>query len=238
MIIVRRDAGIEHPKDLEGRRIGVTHFPMSAAVWIRGLLQDEYGVDLSRVQWVQETPFRDIGSAEQLQRLRERFTIQEGTSGEPLENLIADGRIDAYIGADVPDAMRANPALRRLFPDVRAVERDYFRRTGIFPIMHTAVIRREVYEEHPFIARSLFDAFTRSKDLAREKMRYQGTLRYMLPWMIPDIEEIDDVFGGDPFVYGLEPNRKTLETLARYLFEQSIATRMVNIDDIFVDVGA
>jgi 4,5-dihydroxyphthalate decarboxylase len=126
--------------------------------------------------------------------------------------------------------------VRRLFPDFRAAEQDYFRRTKIFPIMHTVVIRKDVYDRHPFVAKSLFDALTRSKDIARQRMRYMGTLRYMLPWMIAEIEELDALFDGDPFVYGLEPNRHTLEALIGYLADQSLSSGRISLDDAFVDI--
>ena len=101
----------------------------------------------------------------------------------------------------------------RLFPDYREKEKDYFKRTRIFPIMHTIVIRKDVYEKNPFVATSLYDAFNEAKDWAWEKMRYSGTLRYMLPWLPDDVQEIDDLFGGDCWPYGVEPNRPTLEAL-------------------------
>jgi 4,5-dihydroxyphthalate decarboxylase len=238
MIWVNRAAGITEPKQLEGRRVGVPHFPMTAAVWIRGMLQRDYGVDITKIVWVQDLPFRVIDK-DLHQKLTSRFTIEDNPSGKPLEELLDTGAIDAYIGAEIPEAMHKSPHVRRLFPDFRTAEQEYYRRTHIFPIMHSVVIRRDVYEQHPFVAKSLYDAFTRSKDLAREKMRYMGTLRYMLPWMIAEIEEIDRVFeGGDPFVYGLEPNRAVLDVLAGYLADQMLLSGSISIDDVFVDVAS
>jgi 4,5-dihydroxyphthalate decarboxylase len=236
MIVVRTDAGIDAPKDLEGKRVGVPHYPMTAAVWIRGLLQSDHGVDLTKIVWVQDGPFRAVAGDTSAAELQRRFTIEENTSGKSLDALIDEGAIDAFIGADVTEGMRANPRLRRLFPDFAAAERDYYRRTKIFPIMHTVVIRRDVYEAHPFVAKSLYEALTRSKDIARRRMRYMGTLRYMLPWMIAEIEELDRLFEGDPFVYGFEPNRHVLEALAGYLADQSLASGPISLDDAFVDV--
>ena len=210
---------------------------MTAAVWIRGLLQREYGVDLTTITWVQDSPFRPVGDDAKLQAvLAERFTIEDNTTGKSLVALLDEGGIDAFIGADVPEPMRTSPHVRRLFPDFRAAEQDYYRRTRIFPIMHSVVIRRDVYEKNPFVARSLYDALTKSKDLARTKMRYMGTLRYMLPWMIAEIEELDRLFDGDPFVYGVAPNRNNLETLLGYLDDQALLSGPLSIDDVFVDV--
>lgn len=238
MICVNARSGVEKPKDLEGKRVGVPHFPMTAAVWIRGLLQREYGVDLTKVVWVQDTPLRDLGDGGAMKRrLEATYTLETNATGKPLEVLIEDGEIDAFIGADIPEPMRKSPNVRRLFPNYKELEQEYYRRTKIFPIMHTVVIRRDVYEKHPFVAQSLFDALTKSKNVAREKMRYMGTLRAMLPWMIAEIEEIDALFDGDPFVYGLEPNRPTLEAAIGYLADQNLLTAPVSLDDAFVKVG-
>jgi 4,5-dihydroxyphthalate decarboxylase len=237
MICVNRHAGIEGPKDLEGKRVGVPHFPMTAALWIRGLLQREYGVDISSIRWMQDAPFRPVGDgAAMAQALEKTFTIAGNDTGKPLDVLLDEGTIDAFIGADIPEPMRASPHVRRLFPDFKQREQDYYRRTKIFPIMHTVVIRRDVYERHPFVARSLYEALDRSRALARQKMRYMGTLRYMLPWMIAEIEELDALFEGDPFAYGLEPNRKTLETALGYLQDQSLLLGPVSLDEAFVPV--
>lgn len=230
MICVRTDAGIEHPKDLEGRRIGVPLYAMTANIWIRGILSQEHGVDFARCVWVQNDP--QMGGALAASPAR----IEPNTSGRSLTQLLESGEIDAFMGADVPAEMRNNPKIRRLFPDFREAERAFYRRTRIFPIMHVAVIRREFYERHPFVAASLYDALDRSKERAREKMRYQGTLRYMLPWMIAEIEELDELFAGDPFVYGIEPNRPTIDALIRYLSEQSMLTSPVSCDALFVPV--
>lgn len=238
MICVNRRAGIEAPKDLEGKRVGVPHFPMTAALWIRGLLQHEYGVDLTKIVWVQDRPLRSTGDDGAMQlALQAKFTIEPNTTGKPLETLIDEGRIDAFIGADVPESMRTSPNVRRLFPNYKELEQHFYRRTKIFPIMHVVVIRRDVYEKAPFIAQSLFDALSRSKEIARERMRYMGTLRYMLPWMIAEIEENEAIFDGDPFVYGLGPNRQTLEAAITYLDDQGLLGEPVSLDGAFIDVG-
>ncbi len=122
----------------------------------------------------------------------------------------------------------------RLFPDYRAREKDYYRRTKIFPIMHLIVIRNDVYERHPFVAKSLYDAFSAAKDWAWQKMRYPGTLRYMLPWLPDDIAEIDELFGGDCWPYGVEPNRPTLEALVTYMAEQGLIAEPIPIEKLFV----
>jgi len=122
----------------------------------------------------------------------------------------------------------------RLYPDYRSAEMEYYRRTKIHPIMHTIVIRRDVHDKHPFVATSLYKAFNEAKNIALKKMNYRGTLRYMLPWLTADLDEIDTIFGGDPWPYGVEANRPTLEVLVRYLAEQGVIAKAPRVDDLFV----
>ncbi len=123
-----------------------------------------------------------------------------------------------------------------MFPDFHKVELDYFRRTRIFPIMHLVAMRRDVYERYPFVATSLYQAMERAKNIALVKMRDTGALRYMLPGMTAEIDTIDEVFGGDPWPYGIEPNRPTLEALVRYLAEQSLIKGSIPVQDLFVPI--
>src|SRR6516165_699449 len=201
-ITVNRKA-VKTPKDLEGKRIGVPLYTQTAAVFIRGLLQDEHG---------NPSP----------PPLIKRVSIEQNASGRSLSELLERNDIQAIIGSGLPAALRTNPDVRRLFPDFHAVELDYYRRTRIFPIMHLVAMRRDVYERHPFIATSLFKAMNEAKELALAKMGNVGTLRYMLPGMIAELDEIDATFAGDPWPYGVEANRPTLEALVRYMAEQSL----------------
>ncbi len=223
------------PKDLAGKRIGVPLYGMTAAIFIRGLLQHDLGVDLSGVRWV-EGGLNDLkphGNPPPLP-LTGPVAIETNTSGKPLNDLLVAGEIAATIGSALPNAVKRDPNVTRLFPDYRARERDYFKRTGIFPIMHLVVIRRDVYEKHPFVATSLYNAFCDAKAIAWKKMRELGTLRYMLPWLPAEIEEIDEVFGGDPWPYGIEANRTTLEALVRFLADQGLIKAPVPIESVFV----
>jgi 4,5-dihydroxyphthalate decarboxylase len=164
------------------------------------------------------------------------MSIIANKSGKSMSRMLEDGELSAIIGTGVPEAFGRNPDIVRLYPDYRAAEIDYYKRTKIFPIMHTVVIRRDVYEKHPFVATALYSAFERSKNVALKKMNYRGTLRYMLPWMTADLDEIDAVFGGDPWPYGVEANRPTLSALVRYLEEQGVVARAPRIEDLFVPV--
>jgi len=234
-IAVNSAGGIRTPKDLEGRRIGVPLYTMTAAIWIRGHLQHEYGVDLSTLQWVQGS-INSPGAHGNptVLPLVKSMPIEINERGKSLSDLLDQGAIDATIGTSLPRAMRHNPDIRRLFPDFREVEKKYYARTGIFPIMHVVAIRRDLYEQHPLIANSLYKAFCASKDRALEKMRYGGALRYMLPWMLADLDEIDEVFGADPWPYGVTANTPTLEALVSYMVEQSLIAAPLRLDELFV----
>ena len=228
---------IRTPKDLEGKRIGVPLYTMTAAIWIKGHLRHEYGVDLSTVRWVQGS-INSPGAHgnPSILPLVKPMPIETNDSGRSLSQLLDEGRIDAIIGTSLPEAIKHNPEIRRLFPDFRAVEKAYYTRTKIFPIMHLVVIRRDVYEKHPFVAASLYKAFCESKDRALAKMRYLGALRYMLPWMTADLDEIDAVFGGDPWPYGVAANKPTLEALVTYMVEQSLIAAPMRVDELFVPI--
>ena len=164
------------------------------------------------------------------------LSIEQNASGRSLSDLLAAGEIQAIIGSGLPDPLKSSPNVARLFPDYHAVEMESFRKTRVFPVMHLVALRRDTYERNPFIAKSLFDAMTQAKDVAIKKMRDLGTLRYMLPGMAAELDEIDDVFGGDCWPYGIEPNRPTLEALVRYLAEQSMIKQRIPLEELFVPV--
>ncbi len=233
-IVVNRKF-ITSPKDLAGKRIGVPLYTQTAALFIRGLMQHDLGVDLSTIEWVQGAINEPGGYGNpSVMPLLKPVKITQNQSGKSLSDLLAAGDIHAIIGSNLPRALKRDPDVVRLFPDYRAREQDYFRRTKIFPIMHLIVIRNDVYERHPFVATSLYNAFCAAKDRAREKMRFSGTLRYMLPWLPDDIEEIDELFGGDCWPYGVEPNRPTLEALVGYMAEQGLIAEPIPVEKLFV----
>ena len=222
-------------KDLAGKRIGVPLYTQTAALFVRGLMQHDLGIDLSTIEWIQGA-VNEPGAYgnPSVMPLLKPVKITPNQSGKSLSDLLAAGEIHAIIGSNLPRALKRHPDVVRLFPDYRAREKDYFRRTRIFPIMHLVVIRNDIYERHPFVAPSLYNAFCAAKDWAREKMRFSGTLRYMLPWLPDDIEEIDEFFGGDCWPYGVEPNRPTLEALVNYMAEQGLIAEPIPIEKLFV----
>ena len=233
-IVVNRKF-ITSAKDLAGKRIGVPLYTQTAAIFVRGLMQHDLGVDLSTIEWVQGAVNAPGAYGNpSVMPLRKPVKITPNQTGKSLSDLLVAGEIHAIIGSNLPRALNRHPDVVRLFPDYRAREKDYYRRTKIFPIMHLVVIRNDIYERNPFVATSLYNAFCAAKDWAREKMRFPGTLRYMLPWLPDDIEEIDELFGGDCWPYGVEPNRPTLEALVSYMAEQGLIAEPVPIEKLFV----
>ncbi len=236
-IFINRKSGIRTAKDLEGKRVGVPLYTMSAAIWIRGHLQHDYGVDLSKIRWVQgATNMPGSHGSPTVLPLLKPVSIENNQSGKSLSQLLEAGEIDAIAGAEIPAAHGVNPDVVRLFPNFREVERECYRRTRIFPIMHLVVIRRALYEQHPEIAPSLYKALVRSKEVALRKMRYIGATRYMLPWLAADLDELREVFGDDPWPYGIEASRPTLEALVTYMAEQAMIERPMPIEELFVPV--
>ena len=227
---------IKKPTDLNGRKVGVQLYTMTAAVWIRGVLQQE-GVDLSSITWIEgamEKPGpHGKPSAKPLLRPVKRVPNE---SGKSLSQLIEDGEIDATIGADPPLCLGRVPHVQRLYPDFKEAEKRYYRETGIFPIMHLVAIKRSVIEKAPFVATSLYNALNESKDIGLRQMKFLGALRYMLPWLPSHLDETAEVFGDDPWPYGVEANRKTLEALVRYLHDQGMIDRIIPVDELFTAV--
>jgi 4,5-dihydroxyphthalate decarboxylase len=236
-IWVNARSGIRAPKDLEGRRIGVPRYSMTAAVWMRGLLAHDYGVDFSGVEWVEGAIHKPGPHGDPpLTPLAREARIVENAPGKSLDQALDEGSIDAFMGTAWPESRRRNPDVRRLFPDYVEDEKAYYRRTGLYPVMHLIALRRSTWEANPFIAGSLFRAFEASKQVALKHMRHLAALRYMLPWMTDELDAIDRLMGGDPFPYGIAPNRLTLETLMDYMVEQGILAARMPVEQLFVPV--
>jgi 4,5-dihydroxyphthalate decarboxylase len=233
-IFVSSKSGIEEPSQLAGRRVGVPEYQMTAPVWIRGILQDEYGLDPAAVIHVtggEEQPGRE----EKLKlQLPERFRIERLGPDATLAQALAEGTIDALFTARAPSTFYARPdAVRRLFPDFVNIEREYYRRTSIFPIMHVIAIRRDLYERHPWVAQSLTKAFMRAQQVAYEELRVSASLKTMLPWQIAAVEDATATFGADWWPYGMERNRAALETFLRYHHEQGLSHTRLSVEELF-----
>jgi len=234
-IFVNTRAGIRTPKDLEGKRVGVPLYTQTAAIWVRGHLMHDYGVSLDTIRWVEGAVEKGGSHGNpHAPPLLKPVPIEINSTGKSLEELLAAGEIDALVGSRKPPMLGRSPDIARLFPDFRAIEREFWLRTRIFPIMHLVVIRRELYAQRPWIAQSLYDAFVESKARALARMHYGGSLSVMLPWLMAEIEEVDALFGGDAWPYGVEPNRPTLAALVRYMVEQNFITRAMPIEALFV----
>ena len=234
-IFINTRSGIRNPKDLEGRRVGLPLYTQTAAIWARGHLQHQFGIDLEKIHWIQGAI--DTGGTHgrpHAPPLLKRIEIEQNQSGEALSDLLARGAIDALIGSRKPQSFGRDRNVTRLFPDYRARERELYETTKIFPIMHLIAMRRELYERHPWVATSFFEACVDAKRAALARMRYAGSLAYMLPWLQAEIEEIEEVFGGDAWPYGIEPNRPTLAALTSYMQEQHFIATTPRLEDLFV----
>jgi 4,5-dihydroxyphthalate decarboxylase len=238
-IYVRTDSNSNEPQDLKGKRVGTTQYGSTAATYIKGMLQDDYGVRVSDMQWFMgglTTPTQppliplDLPPSIQIDFLPE---------GSTLEQMLVDGEIDALFSIYLPSIfLQGSPQIKRMFPDFKTVEKDYYQRTGIFPIMHTIVVREDIYRAHPWVAASIYKAFCEAKDLATGKYYDTDALHLTLPWLIDYVEETWREFGKDYWPYGLEVNRLAIDAAGRYVHEQGFAPRVVCADELFLDLNA
>ncbi|KAJ6514981.1 4,5-dihydroxyphthalate decarboxylase [Mycena vitilis] len=239
-IYVNTKAGITYPSQLAGRRVGTPEFQMTAPVWQRGILEDEYGlkydaphyftgnVEPSAVERKEKVPLN----------LRDTVKIQSIARGKCLAQMLADGEIDALESATAPSTFGKHPDVGRLFPNAMEVEKDYFRRTGIFPIMHVIVVKRSILKDNPWVARSLTKAFAAAFDYAYSAIHERGALRYILPWLQFHVEETQAAMCGEGenkwWQDGLTPqNRQTLDKFLEYSFNQGLAKKKWQVDELF-----
>lgn len=225
---INSDKGIRSPADLAGKRGGVPEYSMTAAVYMRGLLEHEYGVKPSQVEWVQ-------GRADRLRhKLPTNVHLTQAQAGTELGDLLERGEIDFLMTANNPLSFRRGaPNVRRLFPDYRKLEQDYYRRTKIYPIMHTVVIRRELLERDPWVALSLYKALSAAKEQCYRLLKETGSPKASFAWLQPLIEEEQAIIGPDWYPYGIEPNRASIEALLQYTHEQGLSERRLAIEDLF-----
>jgi len=228
MIYVNGEAEIDDPEDLRGTRVGIyTEYQMTMATTVRGMLQDEYGVRPADVEWFTA---RDEKIPIDLPSGVEKRVIDEG---EDLHEMLEAGDLDALVSTQIPDALGGT--VRRLFPEFKRVEREYYERTNVFPIMHTVVIHEDVLRESPAVARSMYDALEEAKDLTMERLYDGGIHRITLPWTLDHVEEARRVFGPDYWPYGFRANREELDALTRYSYEQGLSDRRVQPEELFVE---
>jgi len=233
-IYVHAGSGIVEPAGLVGKRVGTPEYQMTAGVWIRGTLADEHGVPVDSVTYCTGGE-EDPGRPEKLRLdLPADIRVERIGPQQTLSTMLARGEIDALYTARTPSSFRdGSGAVRRLFPDFLAIEREYFRRTRVFPIMHTIVIRREIYERTPWVAQSLQKAFRAAQQETYADLVETAALKAMLPWLISHVEETHREMGHDFWPYGLEGNRDTLATFLRYSHEQGLSKRLLQPDELF-----
>jgi 4,5-dihydroxyphthalate decarboxylase len=231
-IYIRTDRGIHRPEDLKGRIVGVPEYQITASLWVRGILQDEYGVRPSDLDW-------RTGGIEQPGR-HEKLTIQPPgvhivpTTERSLSDMLADGEIDALVTARAPSCFRlGKPHVGRLFPNFRDEEKAYFSKTGIFPIMHVLGIRESLIQEHPWLPSSVYKAFEQSKQACLRELEEVTALKVTLPWVVQEAEETRRLMGNDYWPYGVAENRKVLDTLVRYSWDQGLSKRPLAVEELF-----
>ena len=230
-MFINTGKGISKPTDLIGRKIGVKTMMTSAVLWMRGILQHEYGVPLSSIEWFEELD-DDVEIT-----LPADIRCTRLPSDKSVETMLAEGELDAVLHSDfIKPFLARDPRVARLFPDMKAEEMAYYKKTGIFPIMHVVGLRRALVEQHPWLAINLFRAFNESKVIAMRRManpRIVPLALYRAVW-----EEQERIFGPDPWEYGLsEKNRKVLETLVGYSHEQGLIKKRPTLDELFLNVS-
>ena len=233
-IYVNANAGIREPKDLIGKRVGNPEYQMTAPVWIRGILSDHYGVPVDSVTYMtggEEQP----GRSEKLKLdLPPTIRVQSIGPGQTLSQMLLDGEIDALYTARMPSSfLNGGGRVKRLFEDYEQVERNYFRETGLFPIMHTVAMRRDVYEANRWIAQSMMKALWESQRRSYQDLVETAALKTMLPWLTAHVEQVKREMGDDFWPYGFAKNEATLRTFLRYHFEQGLSARLLEPRELF-----
>lgn len=227
-IFCRADGSVERPEDLNGNRIGLRTFQTTAGVWMRGILADDYGVDLTSIRWC--TDDEEALPWEPPSWLH----LERAPEGTNIERMLLEGQLDAAIYPEnLPSFVRGDPRVRRLFPDPRTVERDYFQRTGIFPIMHTVVVRNDILRSAPWVAVSMLRAFRAAKEQCYRRL--EDPRQTALAWVQDLLEEQRTLLGPDPWPYTLEANRVALATLIRYAHAQGMIPREPAIEELFAE---
>jgi 4,5-dihydroxyphthalate decarboxylase len=224
--VKRAGCGIDKPSDLNGKRVGLDTLQNSAGLWMRGILQDHYGVDLKSIEWwcqeEEDVPFQPAAWMK-LRRVPE---------GKNIDQMLLEGELEAAIYPEtLPSIRSGSPKVGLLFLDPKKAEIEYFRKSGIFPIMHTVVIRNEILEKHPWVAISVVQAFQKAKELCYRRM--QDPRSFALVWPHELLREQAALFGKDPWPYTLEENRKALEAVVRYEYEQGMIRKKPAIEELF-----
>ena len=233
-IYVRTDRGIATPADLKGRLVGVPEYQMTAPVWMRGMLEDEYGVRPIDIHWRnggQEEPGRDERTP---LTLTNGVDLQAIPADRTLNEMFVAGELDALMTARAPTAfVEGRPHIGRLFPDYRAVERAYYEKTGLFPIMHLIGVKKELAARYPWLPGSLYKAFLAAKQIALDEVRQVAALNVTLPWVEAEALETQALMGADYWRYGIKECAYEIETITRYSYDQGLSARRLTAADLF-----
>ena len=232
-IYIRSDKGIARPEDLKGKVMGVPEYPMTAALWIRGILQDEYGVAASDLQWRvggQEVP---ISKPRISIELPPSISVERISGDSTLNGMLDSGNLDAIMSARAPSCLETNDKVVRLFPNYRADEEAYFAKTGMFPIMHLTAIRRSLGEQHPWLPVHVYRAYLEARSICYQRLGEVGHLYTMLPWPVDEFARARELMGDDYWRYGVNNNGKEIEAMTRYAFEQGLTDRKLSPKELF-----
>jgi 4,5-dihydroxyphthalate decarboxylase len=230
---VHKDGPVKSFADLKGKRVGIPEWAQTAAVYSRGFLEQQYGIALSSIQWVQ-AGVNQPGRIEKVDLKLPKGVEITRIADKSLNEMLLKGELDAVMVARAPDAfVKGDPSIRRLVDDFVEVETDYYKNTGIFPIMHAVAVRRDVVAKNPWVARNLFTAFEEAKRRSIERV-LEGTVSlFPIPWYFEHARRGMELFGKDYFPYGIEPNRKTLEAFVKYAYDQGVCKRHLDIEELF-----
>ena len=233
-ILIRTDKGIESPADLKGKRIGIAEYQLSANVWARALLEDDFGVKPSDIVWVRGG-MEQAGRPEKIElKLPADIRIEDAPQNRSLNALLAEGEIDGFIGPRTLSCFDDGHAdVARLFTDSIAAASEYYRRTGIFPIMHVLGVRATLAEAHPWLPNALLKAFGQSKQQALAALADTSATKVTLPFVEEQLANAKDLLGEDFWSYGVEPNRRVLESFLDHHHRQGLSSRRVEVDELF-----
>jgi len=235
---VRADSDIKTPADLRGKKVATVGYSSSGLTHIRGILEEEYGVKSSEIEWIstqKDSASNLTGGASAWEKLRpEGISITDALADEDESSLLLSGKVDAIFHPAEPKAYQErNPLIRRLFPDHRTVESTYYKKTGVFPIMHSVAVRRKTIEENPWLPKAVFNAYSKAKSIDYETMKTWGWALDSLPWYGQEFNETRELMGENFYPYGFEASKSSYETAIRYLHDQGLSKRKVSIEEMF-----
>ena len=231
-IYVRTDR-IRKPEDLKGRKVGLPEYQLTANVWARAILEDDYGVKPSDIHWIR-AGIEEPGRPEKIKvKLPPGVRLEDGPEGSTISQLLADGEIDGFIAPRPPTLAGRHPHIGWLFPDPTAAAKDYYKRSGIFPIMHLVGVRRELVQRHPWLPATVLKAFEQAKATALTLLNDTSATKVTLPFVEENLRAARETMGEDFWPYGVARNRKTLETFLRRHHAEGLSSRLVQVEEMF-----